>query len=60
VDDLQLNEASLDSKDQQGDAFCHPSAQTDKKQPAEVIKSKDTDQQHIATDTHAHTDINTD
>lgn len=26
VDDLQLNEASLDSKDQQGDAFCHPPA----------------------------------
>lgn len=23
VDDLKLNEASLDSKDQQGDAFCH-------------------------------------
>lgn len=31
VDDLKLNEASLDSKDQQGDALCHSPAQTGNK-----------------------------
>ena len=32
VDNLKLNEASLDSQDQQGDAFCHPPTETDRKQ----------------------------
>lgn len=48
VDDLQLNEASLDSEDQQGDAFCHASAQTNGKQTHHAIKSV---YRHTATDT---------
>ena len=31
VNDLKLDESSLNSEDQQGDSFCHASAQTDRK-----------------------------
>lgn len=51
VDDLKLDEASLDSEDQQGDAFCHPPAQTDRKLTCKAIKITVKIQPHTANKT---------
>jgi len=60
VNDLELDEASLDGEDQQGDAFCHPPEETGGKQTCTFNKRKATYQETPSTtntQTYAHTDL---
>ncbi len=54
VDDLKLNEAGLDSEDQQGDAFGHPSARQ-RGNTRKVIEGRATNQQTSLMNRHRHT-----
>lgn len=55
VNDLKLDEASLDSKDQQGDAFRHAPVWTYRKQTCDAINTIITHCLKACTPTHKHT-----